>query len=394
MICSQTKKSSFFNFFVGLLFLFLIVFPKGGIKINNIPLTWGYCCLGIITLFVLIRKKYQIKKEHILILISLIPFQIYSLSSLYINGIEDVGFTISFFLGFFILPFIFLFIFSEYIENLNLNFLFKIFKRSIFFIASYGIFLFFYKIIVGSLLEIPLLTINYHDKGLIETMKFIDRGLLLKLISTYNNGNLYGVCLLMFLPLYNHLENSFFKKSIVKFSLLLTLSRTVWIGIIISEFFYDFFIKKNKIYSFFKFFVSTGIFIGIILFLAKKMNWNIDWFLDPTLGNRINPNYFQIHLFSDVSFKYIEEMLYNSILNIFGFIGLTFFILGFFSPIFIFVIKLFKTQESTINKSIFFGLLTYLIVSISDSAILYIPTLVIYWFLSSFLMTLKFEIKN
>jgi len=388
------KKKSFSNFFVLVLFLFLIVFPKGGIKINGIPLTWGYLFLGMLSLIFLIRKSYIIKKEHVHILLTLVPFQLYSLISICINGIENIGFTISFFIGFFILPFIFLFIFSEYIENLNLNFFFKIFTKSLYFIALYGIFLFFYKIIMGSLFEIPFLTINYHDKGLIESIKSIDRGLLLKLISTYNNGNLYGLCILMLLPLFNYLENSHIKKIIVKLSLLLTLSRTVWIGLIISEFFYDFFIKKNKIFSLIKFFVFTSSFIGILILFAKIMDWNINWFFDPTLGNRINPNYYNIHLFSNLPFKHIEEMLYLSILDIFGLVGFIFFIFALFSPIYIFLVKLKKNKESTINKTIFFGLITYLIISISDSAILYIPTIAIYWFLSSFLMTSKKDFQK
>lgn len=389
MIFSVGKKKSFFNFIVFLFFLFLIIFPKGGFKINNIPITWGYILLGIVSIFLLFRRSYEINKEHVYILFSLVPFQIYSLISIWINGVEYIGFTISFFIGFFILPYIFLFIFSEYIQNLELEFFLKIFKRSILFIAIYGIFLFFYKIFSHQFIEIPFLTINYHDKTFLETTKFNDRGSLFKLISTYNNGNIYGICMLMLLPLYKLLEKSFLKRSLVKFSLLLTLSRTVWIGLIISEFFYDFFIRKNKIYSLIKFIISSCIFIGIILYLGKIMNQNISWFLDPTLGNRINSEYSEIHLLSKAPFKFIEEMLYNSILNIFGVLGFLFFLVGFLSPIYIFLIKIIKNRQSEINISIFLGLLTYLIISLSDSAILYIPILVIYWFLSSFLLNNK-----
>lgn len=384
MISNIDKKHFLFNFIAGILFLFLVVFPKGGIKIFNIPFTWGYMLLALISLMLLIRKKYSIKKEHAYILISLIPFQLYSFISIWINKIESMGFAISFFTGFFVLPFIMLFVFSHYIQNLDPEFFFKIFRKSILFIASYGIFLFFYKIIFGSLIEIPLLTINYHDKGLMESVKSIDRGIFFKLISTYNNGNLYGICILMLLPLYNYLEKSCLKRSIVKLSLILTLSRTVWFGLIISEFFFAFFIKKNKAVSLIKFVLSCCFFLAIILVLAKKMNWDISWFLDTTLGNRINGNALEIQLLSSPSpFRHIEEMLYNGILRIFGIAGLIFFIIGFFSPLFIFLFKLPKNQPAAFNKTVFIGLLTYLIVSISDSAILYIPVLVIYWLLSS-----------
>jgi hypothetical protein len=270
-----------------------------------------------------------------------------------------------------------------------LDYFFKILKRSIFFIALYGIFLFFYKIFTGSIFEIPFLTINYHDRGLLESIKSIDRGTFFKLISTYNNGNVYGICILMFLPLYNYLEKNKLKRSIVKLSFLLTLSRTVWIGLIISEFLYNFFIKKNKSLSFIKSTISICISIIIIIFLGKLMNIDISWFFDPTLGNRLNPEYFDIKLFSHIAFEHIEEMLYLSILHIFGVVGFIFFIIGFFSPIIIFTLKNYMKKIANINKVIFLGLINYFIISIADAAILYIPTIAIFWFLSTFLFTNK-----
>ena len=88
---------------------------------------------------------------------------------------------------------------------------------------------------VGRFVEIPFLTVNFHDVGTLETTKYIDRGGIFKLISTYNNGNVYGVCLLMLLPFYNSVEPSKLKRMIVKLSLLLTLSRTVWFGLFFAE---------------------------------------------------------------------------------------------------------------------------------------------------------------
>jgi len=383
----KDKNSSISNFFVLLLMFFVIVFPKGGIKYHSIPITWGYSLLAIISLALLIRKKYLIRKDHIYILISLLPFQIYSIILISVNGILSLGFTISFFVGFFALPFIFFFIFSGYIQNLDIDFFIKIFKRSILFIASYGIFLFFYKIYYGSIFEIPFLSINYHERGLIENMKFIDRGTVFKLISTYNNGNLYGICILMFMPLYNYLEKNHLKKSIVKFSLILTLSRTVWVGLIISEFLYDLFIKKNKSLSLIKLLISSSLIISFIVIIGHIFDFPLHWFFDKTLGNRvIEENYFVVTLFSSLPFRYIQEMLYVGILKNFGIFGIIFFIIGIFSPICIFTIKHLKKKSLVFNKCICLGLITYLIISFSDSAILYIPILAFYWFLSALLL--------
>ncbi|NGX53234.1 MAG: hypothetical protein KR126chlam5_01547, partial [Candidatus Anoxychlamydiales bacterium] len=127
----KRKKSKLFNFLVLILILFLVVFPKGGIKFKNIPLTWGYMILAIISISTLFRKKYSVRKDHIYSLIALVPFQVYSLLSIYINGTQSSGFFISFLVSFLFLPFIFFLVFSEYIENLDLDYFFKVFKRSI-----------------------------------------------------------------------------------------------------------------------------------------------------------------------------------------------------------------------------------------------------------------------
>ena len=54
---------------------------------------------------------------------------------------------------------------------------------------------------VGKFIEIPFLTVNAGDYGTLESTKHINRGGYLKLISTYNNGNVYGVATLILLPL-------------------------------------------------------------------------------------------------------------------------------------------------------------------------------------------------
>jgi hypothetical protein len=384
-LTSFIKGKVLSNKIVLILVLFLIVFPKGGFKINDIPLTWGYLLLSIVSFFCLFKKKYSVAKDNIYVLLSLLPFQLYSLVSITLNGISYIGFAISFFVSFFFLPFIFLFVFSSPIQKLDQEYFFKLLKRSIFFVASYGIFLFFYKIIVGSFFEVPFLTINYHEIGLIETTKCSDRGSLFKLISTYNNGNIYGISILMFLPLYRFLEKSFFKRTIVYLSLILTISRTVWIGLIISEFLYRFFIKKNMIASSIKYLISLIAIISLVIIIFNNMNYPIDWLFDKTLGNRLKEDYFNLKMFSNVPFEAIEEMLYFSILNIFGVIGLILFVIALFSPVYIFILKNLKMVSSQIDKSILSGLITYLIISFADSASLYIPVMAFYWFLSSFL---------
>jgi len=154
------------------------------------------------------------------------------------------------------LALVFLCFLSPSIERLNFDLFLPLLRRGIFFIALYEIFLFFYKIITGTFLLIPFLTTNYHDIETLEFGKSIAPGDFFKLISTYQNGNLYGLCLLMMLPLYTLIEKNHFKQMLVTASLMLTLSRTIWIGLFLYLMIQKFYIQRmrlKKIYSIFFF---------------------------------------------------------------------------------------------------------------------------------------------
>ena len=101
--------------------------------------------------------------------------------------------------------------------------------------ALWGIFNFFWHPFTGHFVEVPYLTVNAAITASLEYTKHIARGRYLKLISTYNNGNLYGVCTLMLLPLYNHFEKKRWRRWVLKIALLLTLSRGVWVGIVLEQ---------------------------------------------------------------------------------------------------------------------------------------------------------------
>ena len=198
-----------------ILWLFLLIFPKGGFKIVGVPITWGYLILGTISIFLpLIRPTHSINTSRLLSLLSLVPFQIVSLAHIMINGSGSTGMTISFLLNFFFLPSLFFLLLSQNIDSMNLDRFFTLFKKGVFYITIFGVFLFIYKIATGKLIEIPFLTMNWADLGEVAD-KHNNRGFVTKLISTYNNGNLYGICVLILLPLYCYLEAASWRRAIV-----------------------------------------------------------------------------------------------------------------------------------------------------------------------------------
>ncbi|MBF8262520.1 MAG: hypothetical protein HW387_185 [Parachlamydiales bacterium] len=367
-----------------LLVVFLLMFPKGGIKIHDIPLTWGYFLLGLFSIGALLRKTIIVHQERLHVIFALIPFLIIGALTMAINGVESLGMAVSFWISFLFLPFMFFCLFSKDIETFNEQLFFHLFVKGIFFIAIYGIALFVIKQVTGHFLEIPLLTMNLGDLGQLET-KHINRGFVFKLISTYNNGNLYGICLLMLLPLFCFLEKTRWRHWIVKMSLLLTFSRTVWIGLFFHELCYQWFINKNKKTFFLTLIVSLILIIGALAALSAFYGFDWRFFTDTNLGGRRGQldAIFDTGFFSPEPFNGFSEIVYAGMIFTFGWAGLVAFLFAMGAPL---VYQIISRHLPDSHKCIALGLINYLFISSSDGAILLLPTMAFYWFLLSLLM--------
>lgn len=366
------------NHLTYLLVTFLLFFPKGGFKIGTIPITWGYLLLAGLGGFFALKNQFILTKERLIVLLCMLPFQVICLLSLVINGTASIGNSFAFFVNIIALPYIFLLLLAEPFEKIDQTFLFSMIKRGVFFVSCYGIALFFLHLLTGYFFETPLLTSNYHDSSTLFD-KANNRGTVFKLISTYNNGNIYGICLLIFLPLYKTLEKNILKRGLVKFSLLLTLSRTVWMGLIFVELLYALYVNRNR-YSLAKIGGFLIAFCIALLLIMKQFQFKLAFLLDKTFQGRaallthIEPVFFSSKAYTSGDPVYLV-MLIN-----FGVIGLLFYLLSMISGLFL------GRANTSHNKAIVLGLTGYLFVSVSDGAFLYIPTLGFYWFLTSMLL--------
>ena len=249
-------------------------------------------------------------------------------------------------------------------------------------LLSMAFFLFFFKLYTGSFLEIPLITVNIGDVGELEN-KHIDRGGIFKLISTYNNGNIYGVCMLMLLPFFNYFEKKNYKKAMLKFALLLTLSRTVWVGLILFELLNFIFIKKKTAKSIVAISIVIMIVFTAILIGLSLLGRDITFLADRSLGGRTG----QIEVLArstfwpdlDTPFEALLEMVYFSIIENFGWIGLPLFLLYLSTPLVLFLFRRVPQTQTTVKKTLALGLVLYYIAAFVDGAILFIPVMAIYW---------------
>ncbi len=376
-----------------LLLTFLVLFPKGGFKVGLVPITWGYILLGLCGPPLLLARLIAFPLKAPLRLLGaaacILPFQVIFLYGALINGIADTGFFVSSLVNFFYLPALFLLLFPWFYPRLDAARIARYFCFCILAAALFGIAMFFYHPIVGSFIEIPYLTVNSADYGEIELRKHIARGVFLKLISTYNNGNLYGVATLILLPLYNALEPKRWKRYTLIVALILTLSRTVWAGLILQELFSLALALRSSIKHFPRvtpgpairgaFTVAAMVVLVLLglLFNAQKLSFLFDQNLGGRaayLGVLLHPTFLPTQAVGA-----FIEIVYLGATATFGVVGLLAILLFFASPLILYLAQPAR-YRSPIQRAALRGLILYAVIAASDGAINLIPVLAFYWF--------------
>ena len=378
-----------------LLIIFNVFFPKSGIKINDVPITVGMVLLFCVLIYRMIKSIalfdfLQVDKARFCVLIGWFPFQLWLLLCVYLLDIADMGAVLSMGFNFIFLPTTLLLFSGKHIGALPKDLVYRWICYGVTFVSVFGIIAFFYKWQTGDFIEVPFLTVNYDDYGYLDN-KNIDRGLVTKLISTYQNGNIFGVSILMLLPLYNIFQKKSALKIVVKVALVLTLSRTVWIGLVLYEIFsaiYLFPSIKRVIVLVFSLIILGG---GIASILGM-MEQDISFLLDPNLGGRLPALQSSYYFIPQNSIQTISEIVYAGVAINFGMIGLIFFLLAVISPIigWYMVGGGFNPER----RSLLLGYVLYLIVAASDGAILLIPVMIFYWFLVVMMVTKPIDMRS
>lgn len=373
--------------FYGILFIaFLVLFPKGGFKIGNLPITWGYIVFGgtlpLIALSSVARWGGMFSGRSVVALLCFVPFSFYCLFFSLMLGVESPGAFIANITNVFVIPFGFFICLSGFLDRTErLPFLLDVLKWCIFLAALYGIILFICYYFYGGILEIPYLTINGSEVDPL-FKKNNRRGPFMKLVSTYNNGNLYGIATLMVLPLYCILEKKIWRQWIVRLAVIFTLSRSVWFAWIIAEGLMAVYVFRQGMRKILGMGISLML-LGMVLFgLVSLMGRGTDWLFDSELGGRDA----QLDTVKEVAFlptesiRSIKEMVYISIAGEYGVVGLVLFLLLLACP---FVSLLFTGGRWAIHRACIAGAATYLAICFADGGFMFIPTMMFFWLVTA-----------
>lgn len=240
----NTEKDNSILFKLFLITMFInLAFPKAGIKLAGIPLTVGNMFFVFTFVFwlgkIVRNNKLRSSKVHIIIVIFMLYcFLKYTIAFKY--DVTDISTLAVTFVPADIYPLSFFLTYDMVNSEERKKRLIRIVEISFYIITIYSIIQLIFGI--GNV-DIPGITVNYSD--------YVDMGQnwymkksngtseeVLKMVSTYQNGNLFGIGLLIIYPmLFNYYcmkENT--KKKIISLilfivSIFICLSRAAWFGL-------------------------------------------------------------------------------------------------------------------------------------------------------------------
>jgi hypothetical protein len=177
--------------------------------------------------------------------------------------------------------------------------------------------------------------------------------------------------------------------AIVKFSLLLTLSRTVWLGLLAFELLNRLYVRPLTVRALGLLVGSVVVVIGGVLGALRLMGMDPAFLFDRNLGGRI----VQLEVLDEatilprVSFEHILEMVYLSVLENFGLVGLVTFLIAMVTPLALHLLRAVPHAASEYKRCLAAGLMVYLFIALSDGALLFIPVMAFFWFVVSLLVS-------
>lgn len=365
------------------LFFYTVAFPKGGIKILGIPLTIGYLLTAAMLLLAMLRGRHvAIPLDRLLAYLPCLLLGLWSALVVHANGTDAVGLTISYFVSALYLPLFGLIFFSSLVLDDQHRRIERTLVWAVRFIATYGIFLFLYRQFTGHWIEIPYLTVNAADVGTLDD-KYINRGGIFKLISSYNNGNVFGVSVAIMAPLYFILEKKPVFRWILYSALFLTLSRTAWIAAILIIVLRS---LSRGVRPLTIVFLAIGMMLACaaIFSLLDFLGRDLSFILDSNLGGRVK----QFNLLEDISFipsaqvSSLPEIVYIGMIRYFGIPGLLLFVGHLLTaPTLLKLegVQLFSTSPASACMQ---GMLIYFVIAGADSAFSLIPVMMIFWMIA------------
>ena len=364
-------------------------FPKGGFYLSAVPITWGYLLLGLtgsLCVGTLLLERFKLDMPLLLSITLILGYTAYSVVTLIFLGYDanlSFGFLLSYCVSISVVPLFALLTTSYLLKKVEVATFLGILKVALLIVVVWGIVHFVAMNALGTFIGVPYVTTTGAQLD-ISTTRSVNRGGVLKMVSTYNNGNILGVNLLLWFPVVlaggRRLAKRFALPARLLF--LLSLSRTVWAGWIVSETLLRVF-GLRKLTSLIVAFVLVPVAAGLVVAVATVWFDNpLAFIFDASLGGRRAQLDQAIGLLPQ-AFGGIREIVYTSVATDFGVVGLLLFVVTWGFPLLLPV----GTRVARLAKV---GLITYFFLMLSDGAFVFIPTQYTYWMVAAVVCSDRF----
>lgn len=360
-----------------------LLIPKGGFYLREVPITWGYLLLGVTGIAVaaesLLSRKLGLDWKSAAAFLALAGFGLLIGANLVLRPPADMSAAqiFAFLISVVVVPVLSLLVGRRLLATYG-------WRRVLGWIAiiaaldsAWGLVHFAAMNGAHRFLGVPFVTITGANPASV-ALKNINRGGVYKLVSTYNNGNIFGVNLLMWFPLVAFLGRSRWSSWLVRAALALTISRTVWIGWLAAEVGGRLLGSRRRREIIVLPLVLLGVPLAIGVASWLWFRHPLNFLFDASLGGRLTQFSGPISIFG-ASFDGVREVVYMSILHDFGIVGLVVFFGAWSYP----VLLSWRTRHMRVAGV---GLLVYLLVMASDGAFILIPTQWAYWTIASFVL--------
>lgn len=381
--------------------IFNILFSKAGIKINDIPITIGniiFLLMVMVSIPIFIKRKYKIDSNIVFLILSIVYW---AFRLIFFHRYTDNGMLISYIACLCGYPLIY-FVFQVFVDSkIKLQKVLKIISILTIVIMFYTIIQYIFGIAETA---IPGLTVNYSDYAEHPqnwwTYKHNSYSDSSKFVSTFQNGNLFGVNLLLLFPIaYYNLKDNYVKYFIIflfLFNCLLSGSRTVYITLIVFCILNLFDMKKAKkikissvllfMFGIIIIVISLGI-MNKTLIARLSTIWDLQFISNasgriPSLLKYLqwidNKGGIVSVIFGGLGCNYYGGAYEITIICIFvigGIVGVAFSMLSIV-PIYM---KIIRNKNDEIIKGLNYSITLYFIASISDGGYWLTPTALNFW---------------
>ncbi len=365
------------NRFLALLTLiFMVGFPKAGIYIDAIPITIGYVLLGLMAgaelLYLSTNRIGRIQPSYLWLGLFILSLGLVETFSFNVYGSISLGALVSIVVSTLIIPIVAILGTRWMIRLLGIEGVLRALRWALVPVFVYGIISFVAYNTTGKVVGVPFLTTTGNDLSLIATRHNM-RGPIIKMFSTYNNGNILGINLLLWGPL--AAMSSVSLAASYRSLCVLTLSRSVWVGLLVLEFVTA--IVNQSILKLFRAMLGVFLLLAIGIFASWMIGRDpIKFLLDSNLGGRVTNLQEDLEVISTQRIGWRSESLYASIYLGFGPLGL-FLVLAIWS------LPIIVGGREPVQQTARIVMFVYMMVAAAEGAFTLVPTQAIYWFIAT-----------